>query len=105
MKVRIKETGTLVDVFSDAEKSKECNCPMWACQIGRDWNFYSEKEIEFVNYIDWEQRRYEIAKDVLAAFMSNSNSNVFGGSEKSQAEYAVGYADALIDELKKHREL
>lgn len=55
--------------------------------------------------IDWEQRRYEIAKDMLAAFMSNSNSNVFGGSEESKAEYAVRYADALIDELKKHRKL
>lgn len=65
MKARVKETGTLVDAFFDAEKSKECNCPMWACQIGRDWNFYSEREIEFVNYIDWQSVRKDIAMEIL----------------------------------------
>lgn len=65
MKARVKETGTLVDAFFDAEKSKECNCPMWACQIGRVWEFYSEKEIEFVNYIDWQSVRKDIAMEIL----------------------------------------
>lgn len=53
------------------------------------------------NKINWEQRRYETAKELLAAFMSNSCSNVFGGSKESQAKDAVEYADALINELKK----
>ena len=44
--------------------------------------------------IDWEQRRYEIAKHVLP--------RVFAFSEpKYSAIYAVSYADALIKELKK----
>lgn len=50
--------------------------------------------------IDWEERRYEIAKDVLSAFMSNSCSNVYAGSPDAQAKDAVLYADALINELK-----
>lgn len=53
------------------------------------------------NEIDWEQRRYEIAKDVLAAFMSNSCDNVYSGTPEKQSKDAVVYADALINELKK----
>ena len=44
--------------------------------------------------IDWEQRRYEIAKHLLP--------RVFAfGEHKCSAKYAVSYADALIKELKK----
>ena len=44
--------------------------------------------------IDWEQRRYEIAKHILP--------RVFAfGEPKYSAIYAVSYADALIKELKK----
>lgn len=51
--------------------------------------------------IDWEQRRYEIAKDMLAAFLSNSCQNIYAGPPDLQAKDAVEYADALIEELKK----
>lgn len=50
--------------------------------------------------IDWEQRRYEIAKDMLAAFLSNSCQQIYMGSFAEQAKDAVKYADALIQELK-----
>lgn len=43
--------------------------------------------------IDWEQRRYEIAKDIL------SQTFVLG-SPKGSANNAVWYADALIEVLK-----
>ena len=43
--------------------------------------------------IDWEQRRYEIAKHLLPRVF------VFG-EHKYSAKYAVSYADALIKELK-----
>ena len=47
--------------------------------------------------IDWEQRRYEIAKHILP--------RVFAfGEPKYSAIYAVSYADALIKELKKGSE-
>ena len=48
--------------------------------------------------IDWEQRRYEIAKDALAALFSNPT---IGGVYASYPKFAVDYADALIEELKK----
>ena len=43
--------------------------------------------------IDWEQRRYEIAKHILPRVFA------FGEPEYS-ATYAVSYADALIEKLK-----
>ena len=48
--------------------------------------------------IDREQRRYEIAKDALAALLSNPT---IGGVYASYSKVAVDYADALIEELKK----
>lgn len=47
--------------------------------------------------IDWEQRRYEIAKDVLTALLSNPTIR----GEYASSKVAVDYADALIEELKK----
>lgn len=48
--------------------------------------------------IDWEQRRYEIAKTVLPCFRDGSN--VWLSAEEA-AKCAVYYADAIINELKK----
>ena len=45
---------------------------------------------------DWEQRRYEIAKDVLSTLVSDSNI-----ADCEIPSEAVRYADALIKELKK----
>ena len=50
--------------------------------------------------IDWEQRRYEIAKDALAALLSNRK---IGGVYASYSKVAVDYANALIKELKKEQ--
>lgn len=44
--------------------------------------------------IDWEQRRYVIAKEVMANEASK------GSFSKDAAKYAVACADALIEELK-----
>ena len=43
--------------------------------------------------IDWEQRRYEIAKHILSK-------TFIVGSPKASARNAVWYADALIEALK-----
>lgn len=59
------------------------------------------REVGKPQEIDWEQRRYEISKDVLASFMSNSDTEVHRGTPHQLAEDAVNYADALITELKK----
>ena len=51
--------------------------------------------------IDWKQRRYEIARDVLAAYLSNSNDRINSGTPHQFAVDAIELADALIEELKK----
>ena len=50
--------------------------------------------------IDWEQRRYEIAKDILTAWCSNPDRGTGLGIPKNDSAAAVRYADALIKELK-----
>lgn len=45
--------------------------------------------------IDWEQRRYEIAKDVLCACFSSGRTDC-----NSTVDYAVSVADELISVLK-----
>ena len=47
--------------------------------------------------IDWEQRRYDIAKNVLMAFIANPQIVL----TTSDVKTTVRYADALIKELKK----
>ena len=54
------------------------------------------KDNNNIKEIDWEQRRYEIAKDVLSTLVSDPN---IADCEIPSA--AVYYADALIKELKK----
>ena len=62
--------------------------------------------------IDWEQRRYEIAKEVLSAMISNeqiilgitSEGDTKQFSHRPLAETAVRHTDILIEELKKKGE-
>ena len=98
MKARIKDTGEVVDVHWEGELDA------WLGKLcsGR-FREFKERVLEFLetNNIDWSQRRYEIAKEMLTAFLSNSCSNVYMGNPDEQAKYAVRFADALIAELKK----
>ena len=54
------------------------------------------KDDHNIKEIDWEQRRYEIAKDVLSTLVSDPNL-----ADCEIPSTAVYYADALIKELKK----
>lgn len=49
---------------------------------------------------DWEQRRYEIAKDIFVHRMMLPQERI-SLTEEGDAEIAVDLADALIDALKK----
>lgn len=57
---------------------------------------YTHQQEEDRKGIDWEQRRYEIAKEVLPQCMSVTRIN----NPQRIAESAVVYADALIEKLK-----
>jgi hypothetical protein len=75
---------------------------------------YAVESIAYVeNNIDWEQRRYEIAKSAMNAMLANpellqvvtSKEYVVGTfCQNRVAKVSVDYADALIAELKKKGE-
>ena len=102
MKARVKDTGevvTLRNLYDDG--------------TARDINgrYYHQGDIsEFIEdsnrSVDWEQRRYEIAKDAMNGFLSapvvdgvNPNPSV-----EDIATLSVRFADALIKELKGGKE-
>lgn len=99
MKAKIKETGEIINVkFSHHPNPSEGR--YWYCY--ENGEAYDERELDFLDDdeegIDWERRRYEIAKDVLAASFATPMGNV---SIQSYIRDCVQIADLLIEELKK----
>ena len=94
MKARIKATGAIVDVFYNAFSG------LWTARENTNIK-YLENNLEFLEEkdIDWEERRYEIARQIMDSQLSCC------GYERSMIEPAVKFsvecADALIAELKK----
>ena len=92
MKARVKSTGVLVDVTPQLNiNSQHSNDYLYVC----DNMVYRECELDF-SAIDWEQRRYELAKDIIKAIVADDR----GGNSDAIAKYAVNCADALIKRLK-----
>lgn len=54
--------------------------------------------------IDWEQRRYEIAKELMKGFATNSHNQCVDATIETIAQWSVGGANALIAELKKNQQ-
>lgn len=83
MKARIKETGEIINI-SDYARVTLDKCDSYGSPIELS---FDEVEIlqERSDNIDWEQRRYEIAKSMMAAFLSNSCSNVYMNTYENQA--------------------
>ena len=50
--------------------------------------------------IDWEQRRYELAKSAMQGFCSNPHEQIMSAGSDMIAEWSLGFADALIKKLK-----
>ncbi|EFA42982.1 hypothetical protein HMPREF0645_2618 [Hallella bergensis DSM 17361] len=104
MKARIIETGEEITIIGI---SKEWGTAQYYGSDGiyRQQTF-RDKEIELIDTtdalpIDWEQRRYEIAKDILVA---SCNQLIDGVSIASHAHDCVRWVDALIEELKGRKE-
>ena len=87
--------------------------PTWGYAIER-WAYIKDLEdsckTPLQGQIDWEQRRYEIAKDMLCAIYVDDGNESRCANHAAEFEYqslegsartAVRYADILIKELKK----
>lgn len=87
MKATIKATGEIVeikDLYDDG-----------TALVGNMYIKVSELDF-FSETIDWEQRRYELAKDIIKAVVADDR----GGNSDAIVKYAVNCADALIKRLK-----
>lgn len=99
IKAVFKGTGEAVMV-RPCKELLPVRVPYYETENGRHLPVYM---LEFENEIDWEQRRYEIAKVAMAG---NLAAPVVDGidpnpSIQSLARHSVMLADALIEELKK----
>lgn len=111
MKARVKDTGDIVNVVFTTRPNPAVDEVYWWCQDNQ--TTYHKSELDFMGEnIDWEQRRYEIAKEAMSGILSDENSVGYAclAAEYSKDEkhtypkaisrYAVACADALIKELK-----
>ena len=89
MKARVKSTGEIVEIkdLYDDGTALAGNMYIKASEL----NFFSEN-------IDWEQRRYELAKDIIKIVIAND----YGVNSDVVAKYSLNCADALIKRLKEN---
>jgi hypothetical protein len=97
MKARIIKTGEEVTITAFSKKKGTVQ------YYGSDGIYrqrtFNDKEIEFINTTDaqsinWEQRRYEIARDIIASSFDRYAACI-------SIKTCLQWADALIEELKK----
>mgnify|MGYP005949233343 CR=1 FL=1 len=121
MYYKIRKTGEVVEVLSytaplGTHRSKEDNVsyidsrgeehPSEAGNIFWDFKEVAhEKDFTSKISIDWEQRRYEIAKAAMQGRLSNQYGDILVGEREFEgvAVSSVEFADALIKELKKDK--
>ena len=65
--------------------------------------FYKESMLDFKDTIDWKQRRYEVAKDMMAALGSNIKTPFSYQDGGLLAKCATEFADELISQLKEQQ--
>lgn len=104
MKARIKETGVLIDVIPRININALYNGDnLYVC----DNKVFRECELDFFNLgnsaIDWEKRRYELAKDYSTEFVKLQHKKGItecGILYPDVVSWSVELADALIKKLK-----
>lgn len=97
MKARVKDTGEVVDVRPCSEPLN-VRLAFYETENGRKFPMFA---LEFETEIDWEQRRYEIAKELMRGFVTNPHNMLVDAKIGTLAEWSVSGANALIAELKK----
>lgn len=100
MKARVKDTGDIVNVVFTTHPNPAVDEVYWWCKENQ--TAYHKSELDFMGEdINWEQRRFEIAKDVLAAsFLTPME----GTSILPYVRNCVQVADILIEELKGNKQ-
>ena len=91
IKVRIKETGEIVDLAQEVRGHK-----------GESFQWFQLELIPelYDEFFDWQSFRAEAAKDILCGIVSHPNIRYGVGNTETQVGYALQYADELIKQLK-----
>lgn len=111
-KISIEE-GTEVNLIKgmEADADSVLNAPYgmcYLCELNERMCYIPATYLTITDWtnIDWEERRYEIAKQMLPV-TSNFTELMYDGvsqrriSREDAVQYAIKYADTLIAELKK----
>lgn len=100
MKARVKSTGVLVDVIPrlnvNAQHSKD---NIYVC----DNMIFRECELDF-SAIDWEQRRYELAKSAMQGYCIALGMDDGSSTFDDIAVGSIRVANALIKRLKENND-
>lgn len=103
MKARVRATGVLIDVIPKVNiNAQHSGDNLYVC----DNMVFRECELDFLNVgdlvIDWEQRRYELAKAAMQGLLNATSIERFTLRIKPStiAEASLEYADSLIKKLK-----
>ena len=99
MKVRVKETGEIINIADYARVTLD-KCDSYGNPIELS---FDDVEIlqEMSDNIDWEQRRYELAKSAMQGYCIALGVNDDNETYNDIAIGSIRVADALIKELKK----
>lgn len=98
MKVIVKETGEIIE----AEYERQSGFAGYRNKKTEYW--YYDSQIKAYNDIDWEERRYELAKAAMQGFCSNPHEQIMSADSNVVAEWSIGFADAMIKKLKGGKE-
>lgn len=100
MKAKVKDTGEIVDVRLAIHPNPDVADTYWWCKDKEE--SYHKSELDFMECdIDWEQRRYELAKEAMNGLLSAVVDGVNPSpSVEDTVTLSVTLADALIRKLK-----
>lgn len=101
MRAKVLSTGETVDVINENISGTHVKCKTYKEADKEVW--YKKDEIVFISdYIDWEQRRYELAKSAMQGLLNATSVERFTLRIKPDAlaEAAIEYADAVIKKLR-----
>lgn len=114
MKAKIKKTGEIINIAEYAQIALEI-CDSYGNPISvrpEDVELISDVKEDNFPKINWEQRRYEIAREMFPSIAKDWRAMLVSGCSlgenakgktfaKHCASDVITYADALIEELKK----
>ena len=102
MKAKLRGTTEIVEVKPKGTSTViHMNCSEFVSEDGR---VFPSIYLDIMNEVDWEQRRYELAKEYSKEFVRlqhYAGLSENGLSNPKVVEWSVEIADALIAELQK----